>query len=137
VGLYIRRHLDETDEFLAILNDASRPVRIGVLLREHTRAVLASFLLVVCTTTAYYVVLLYMPTDAKTQLGSPLGDAFAAQLIALAWMILLTPVFGIVSDRVGRRPVILAAALGYFLARRMRPRSTSCSAPCPGSLPRC
>ena len=115
VGLYIRRHLAETDEFLAVLKDAAAPVRISVLLRQHTRAVLASFLLVVCTTTAYYVVLLYMPTYAKTQLGLPLGDAFAAQLVALAWMILLTPVFGTVSDQLGRRPLIFAAALGYFL----------------------
>jgi MFS family permease len=35
VGLYIRRHLAETDEFLAVLKDAAAPVRIGVLLRQR------------------------------------------------------------------------------------------------------
>jgi len=113
VGLYIRRHLDETQEFLAHRDD-SRSVGIGRVFREHTRAVAASFLLVVCGTTAFYVVLLYMPTYAKTQLALPLADAFGAQIIALAWMVLLIPLFGMLSDRIGRRPVLLVATLGYF-----------------------
>jgi MFS transporter, MHS family, proline/betaine transporter len=114
VGLYIRRHLDETDEFLAQRSE-STSVGVGVLLREHTRPVVASFLLIVCGTTAYYVVLLYMPTYAKMQLALPLKDAFAAQMLALTWMILLIPLFGMLSDRIGRRPVLLGATLGYLL----------------------
>jgi MHS family proline/betaine transporter-like MFS transporter len=113
VGLYIRRHLDETAEFLAQRDPA--PVSFGTLLSGHARAVAGSFLLIVCGTTAYYVVLLYMPTYAKTQLALPLSDAFTAQILALAWMILLIPFFGMLSDRIGRKPVLIAAALGYFV----------------------
>ena len=113
VGLYIRRHVEETEEFRAQHSEAA--LGVGALLREHTRALVASFLLVICGTTAYYVVLLYMPTYAKTQLALPLGDAFEAQMIALTWMILLIPAFGALSDRIGRRPVLLGAAFGYFV----------------------
>ncbi len=115
VGLYIRRHVEETPEFLKIAQQTTNRVRIGALLREHTRAVIASFLLIVCTTTCFYVVLLYMPAYAKTQLGLPLGEAFTAQIIALAWLVLLTPLFGYLSDIVGRRPIIVVGAIGYFL----------------------
>ena len=115
VGLYIRRHLDETDAFKALAPAPTRRVAVRVLLLEHTRAVAASFGLVVCGTTAYYIVLLYMPTFAKTQLSLPLGDAFLAQVIALAWLIVLTPMFGRLSDWVGRRPVLIAATIAYFV----------------------
>jgi MFS family permease len=114
VGLYIRRNLEETEAFQSLAARATAPVGLGVLLREHRRAVAAAFLLIVCGTTAYYVVLLYMPTYAKTQLALPLADALLAQMFALAWMVLLVPVFGALSDRIGRRRMLQAATIGYF-----------------------
>jgi MFS family permease len=115
VGLYIRRHLEETDEFGALRSSSPPSLALGTLLRTHLQAVTASFLLVICATSAAYVEVLYMPTYAKTQLALPLTDAFAAQMLALAWMILLIPLFGILSDRIGRRPVLMVAALSHFL----------------------
>jgi len=115
VGLYIRRHVDETEEFKACAAAPVRRVAVRVLLLEHTRAVAASFGLVVCGTTAYYIVLLYMPTYAKTQLALSLGDAFQAQVIALVWLIALIPLFGHLSDRVGQRSVLIAATIAYFV----------------------
>lgn len=115
VGLYMRRHLEETDEFRALRGSRGAFVAMRTLDREHRRAVSASFLAAACGTTAAYVVLFYMPIYARTQLAIPLVDGFAAQVIALAWTILLIPVFGALSDRIGRRQVLIWATLGYFL----------------------
>ncbi|MGA8706030.1 MAG: MFS transporter [Steroidobacteraceae bacterium] len=115
VGIYIRRHVDETEEFQAHRRESPRPLALGAMLREHTRALAASFLLSVCGTIAYYVVLVYMPTYAKTQFALPLGDAFTVQTVALAWMIVLIPLFGLLSDWIGRKPVLVGGILGYFL----------------------
>jgi MFS family permease len=115
VGIYIRRHVEETEEFKAHRRVTERSLALGAMLREHTQAVAASFLLTVCGTIAFYVVLVYMPTYAKTQLALPLSDAFTVQTVALAWMIVLIPVFGMLSDRIGRKPVLAGAVLGYFL----------------------
>jgi MHS family proline/betaine transporter-like MFS transporter len=115
VGLYIRRHLEETDEFRDFLASAAAPAGVATVMRGHARAVLVSFLLVVGGTSTYYVVLLYMPTYAKTQLGLPLAQALQAQTIALTWMLVVTPLSGYVSDRIGRRPVLLAATIGFFV----------------------
>jgi MFS transporter, MHS family, proline/betaine transporter len=60
--------------------------------------------LVAAGTISVYVILLYMPTFASTQLGLPLGEAFTAQSIGLVCLILIEPLCGALSDRVGRKP---------------------------------
>jgi MFS family permease len=49
-------------------------------------------------------ILLYMPTFARVQLHLPLDQAFIAQAIGLACMIVITPLSGALSDRIGRKP---------------------------------
>ena len=115
VGLYIRRHLSETEAFIEA--SASQVERVGLLglWRDHSRSVLACFGLVVSGTIMYYVVLIYMPTYAKTQLHIPLADAFVAQVAGLICLTLAIPLFGHLSDRIGRRPVLMAAMICYLL----------------------
>jgi MFS family permease len=56
-----------------------------------------------------------MPTYAKTQLNIPLKDAFTAQVAGLIFLTVLIPLFGILSDRIGRRAVLMLAALLYLV----------------------
>jgi MFS family permease len=69
----------------------------------------------VCGTVGFYVILVYMPTFANRQLNLPLTDAFTAQVIAVALMTLLMPVFGALSDRVGRKLLIIVATAGLLI----------------------
>ena len=115
VGLWMRRHLDETEAFVEASHDGTQHVGLMALLREHARAVLVSFGLVVSSTIMFYVVLIYMPTYAKTQLQIPLNDAFTAQVAGLLCLTVLVPFFGALSDRIGRRPVLLLASALYLV----------------------
>ena len=56
-----------------------------------------------------------MPTFASTQLGLPLSEAFIVQSIGLVCLILMVPLFGTLSDRVGRKPILIGA-FGLYLA---------------------
>ncbi len=115
VGLYIRRYLEETEVFLAYR--AARPAHhpLQKVLSQHWRGLGVTFGLVICGTISYYVVLVYMPTFAKTQLGMPLTDAFTAQVIGLLCLTAVIPLCGALSDRIGRRPILIAATIAYFL----------------------
>jgi MFS family permease len=122
VGLWMRRHLEETEAFVeaarSARNDPAAPSATSgllSLLRTQARAVLVSFGLVVSSTIMFYVVLIYMPTYAKTQLQIPLGAAFSAQVAGLLCLTLLIPLFGMLSDRIGRRPVLMSAAFLYLV----------------------
>ena len=114
VGLYIRRHLEETDAFLESRSKRQTQA-VGALLNQHQRSILVTFGLVICGTISYYVILVYMPTFANKQLNLPLNEAFIAQVIGLVCMTLVIPVCGTLSDRIGRRPILIAAPVAYLL----------------------
>ncbi|MFW8695817.1 MFS transporter, partial [Mesorhizobium japonicum] len=61
----------------------------------------------VCT----YVLLFYMTTYAVKQLNIPLADAFVATTIGGLVLMLGCPIAGALSDRVGRKRLLLAAAI--------------------------
>jgi MFS family permease len=86
------------------------------MLRSHLRQVVTVMALTVCGTVAFYVILVYMPTFANRQLGMQLKDAFTAQVVAVAVLTLLMPVFGALSDRVGRKLLMIVATLGLLVA---------------------
>jgi MHS family proline/betaine transporter-like MFS transporter len=115
VGLFIRRHLQETEAFLEARGAATVKQSFGTMLAAHAKEVLACMGIITSGTISFYVILLYMPTFARTQLHLPLDQAFLAQSISLVCMIVLTPLSGALSDRIGRKPIIIAALTLYFV----------------------
>jgi len=116
VGLWMRRNLSETEAFLEARQAPKEKQSLARMLRSHLRQVVTVMALTVCGTVAFYVILVYMPTFANRQLGMELKDAFTAQVVAVAVLTLLMPVFGALSDRVGRKPLMIVATLGLLLA---------------------
>ena len=114
VGLFIRRHLAETDPFLEASQAATKKPA-GTMLSRHRKEVLVCLGTIVPGTIGFYVLLIYMPTFASTQLHLPLDQAFLVQSISLASMIAMIPVLGALSDRIGRKPIIIGA-LALLLA---------------------
>ena len=61
---------------------------------------------------AFYTFVLFITTYVATHLGLPRHYALNAVLIAAAVQVVLIPLFGSLSDRLARRPVYLAGAIG-------------------------
>ncbi|CAG2148466.1 Proline/betaine transporter [compost metagenome] len=118
VGMYIRSHLEEPPEFEA--RQAERRANnvkfspLSQVLRDHPREVLAGLGVTILWTVCTYVLVFYMPSYAKQQLGLPLGATFQSTAICGAIILVLCPLMGMLSDRVGRKRMltVVAVAIG-------------------------
>ncbi len=106
-GLYLRRNLAESAEWLrANRTRAERPSLLRQLL-AHPKEVLLVFGLTMGGTTAFYTFSAYMPTYLSNTLKFPKEWTAEISFISLFLFMAMQPVFGAISDRIGRRPVLM------------------------------
>jgi MFS transporter, MHS family, alpha-ketoglutarate permease len=105
VAMYLRRNIDETGVF-----KKKRQTRESLLraLMRHPRAVLTVVGLTMGGTVAFYTYTTYMQKFLANTVGLSKDTATLVSAAALFLYMLLQPVVGGLSDRVGRRPVLLA-----------------------------
>jgi MFS family permease len=102
----LRRSLDESDEFRA------RPRRLDTrdILRSlaaNAPLVIVGTLLVTMTTVSFYMITAYTPTFGSTVLHLASMDTLIVTLCVGASNLFWLPVMGALSDRVGRRPLLV------------------------------
>jgi MHS family alpha-ketoglutarate permease-like MFS transporter len=66
-------------------------------------------------TVQFYIWTVFLPTYAHLAGGLPLGQAFVGGVISLAVFCVATVSAGAISDRVGRRPVLITYSVGFFV----------------------
>ena len=104
-GLYLRANLQETEQFARVRTDQHRGA-LGELLR-HPKAVLLVFGLTMGGTTAFYTYTTYMPTFLVNTVKLTRDQATQISFITLILYACLQPLAGAISDRIGRRPVLM------------------------------
>jgi MFS family permease len=111
----LRRSLEETEEFRA---RRQRPTTTAILrsLIAHWRVVCVGVLLVTTTTVSFYMITAYTPTFGSTVLQLASADTLIVTLCVGASNLLWLPVMGALSDRIGRRPLLLCASLLMLLS---------------------
>jgi MFS transporter, MHS family, citrate/tricarballylate:H+ symporter len=112
---FLRRNLLETEAYKA---RKQRPDLRAVLhtLAANWTVVTAGALMVALTTTTFYLITVYAPTFGERELHLSAADSLLVTLCVGASNFIWLPCGGMLSDRVGRKPVLLTAAAAALLS---------------------
>jgi MFS family permease len=102
----LRRSLRETDEFLAQRRYQTVGDSLASLARNW-QTILAGMMMVTLTTVLFYFITAYTPTFGSAVLHLSTRDSLIVTLCVGASNFVLLPLFGSLSDRIGRRPLLV------------------------------
>ncbi|MBC7577540.1 MAG: MFS transporter [Tardiphaga sp.] len=105
----LRRTLEETPAFLAMTKHPS-PKEVFASAAVNWRIIFWGMMLVAMTTVTFYFVTVYTPTFGKTVLKLSNSDALIVTVLVAMSNFFWLPVGGALSDRIGRKPVLLTSA---------------------------
>lgn len=111
VGFYIRSHCDESPTYEAAKQDgylSDSPLKEAF--QQHWREMLKAFAIYVTVTMPFYLVAIYFISFNELHLGLKSSESLSVNTITLLCMLVAFPVSAILSDRIGRKKVLVAVA---------------------------
>ncbi|MGN6463089.1 MAG: MFS transporter [Pseudolabrys sp.] len=113
----LRRSMHETPEFKQRQNSAHHPSPREILtqLTRNWPIVIVGMLLVTMTTVSFYFITAYTPTFGRQVLKLSSIDSLVVTLCVGISNLFWLPVMGALSDRIGRRPILLTFTALMFL----------------------
>ncbi len=115
-SLYVRLRMRETEVFQAAKKDAGKEKgQIWQTIKQNPKLLAQVIGLTVGATVIYYMWAVAAPSYAITVRGVPPTGALWAGVFANVVFLIALPLWGIVSDRIGRKPVLFIAIAGLLL----------------------
>ncbi|MCI1984761.1 MAG: MFS transporter [Bifidobacteriaceae bacterium] len=116
VGIYLREKLEDTPEFRAAKESGKiekNPIRTS--LRTSWRALLFCVGFVIVKSVGHWMLQTFMPSYLQTDLGYNQLTSYGVTVIGFVVIVALCMPFGLLSDKIGRRPVMIAGCVGFVV----------------------
>lgn len=130
VGLYVRFKLAETPAFSkALATQTTHALPIKVLIKHHLKSIILGALAMVVCYNLFYTATVFCLSYGTQHLGFARPDFLMMLCVAVLMMTLATPLSAALSDRFGRRPVLLvSSAMAVLLGFALSPLMASAAA---------
>jgi len=113
VGWYLRRNLPETQTPTS--SETPRRPPIIETVTEDWRLVLQVVGLNIMHAVAFFMIFIFIKTYMHSFVGFAQTQALTISTIGMVALMMATPAFGALSDRVGRRPVLIGSATSAII----------------------
>ncbi|CJV83187.1 MFS transporter [Bacillus cereus group sp. BY9-3LC] len=114
--LWLRRTMDESEQFANIKSQKRESAGTVRALMKHPKAVLTVVGLTLGGTVAFYTYTTYLQKFMVNTVGLPKEIVSWINFVALLIFVVLQPIAGLLSDKIGRRPLLMAfGILGTLL----------------------
>ncbi|MES9752059.1 MFS transporter [Bacillus wiedmannii] len=114
--LWLRRTMDESEQFANIKSQKRESAGTVRALMKHPKAVLTVVSLTLGGTVAFYTYTTYLQKFMVNTVGLPKEVVSWINFVALLIFVVLQPIAGLLSDKIGRRPLLMAfGILGTLL----------------------
>ncbi|ANP80100.1 TPA: MFS transporter [Bacillus cereus] len=128
--LWLRRTMDESEQFSNIKSQKRESAGTVRALMKHPKAVLTVVGLTLGGTVAFYTYTTYLQKFMVNTVGLPKEVVSWINFVALLIFVVLQPIAGLLSDKIGRRPLLMAfgilgtlltAPIFFFLEKTTEP----------------
>jgi MFS transporter, MHS family, alpha-ketoglutarate permease len=106
IALLMRRNLHETDDFVDARRAEKRESSV-MALRRYPREVMIVVGLTAGGTTCFYTYTTYMQKFLKLSVGLTDNQTTVVSAASLIFALFLQPIYGALSDRIGRKPLLI------------------------------
>ncbi|MCD6035810.1 MAG: proP 1 [Rickettsiales bacterium] len=116
VGFYIRKFTHESPKYTKAKSAGALSKRpIHDVFTKHFMKMAQAIGIYISVTVPFYIFSVFMITYYSKIIGAPLDDALLINLIGMVFLIPVVLVSGWASDKIGRKRILIGAAIGYLI----------------------